>query len=339
MGSPLGPLLADVLMNYIIDKAMEITPSSHHPSFFCRYVDDCFATFSNESSIDVFLKNLNSIHNQIKFTKEMESNNSLAFLDVLIQKTENGITTSTYTKPTRGNLLTKFSSFSPLRYKRNLIYNLLHRSYAICNSYLQIDTEFRSIKNRLIENEFPLAFVDKCIRQFLNKRYSSPLQAPSYEIKPLTYFLFKLPYLGCISHRIEKELQQFFKKNLPKNKLRFIHSTKKLKQQFLVKDRQCHLMQNNVVYQLKCSCGSFYIGQTRRNLTKRLEEHQTSQNSEVCNHLQAHPTHTVDFHNPQILGHAHDKHILLILESLFIQQLKPDLNVDSSSFPLRLFNA
>ena len=34
-----------------------------------------------------------------------------------------------------------------------------------------------------------------------------------------------------------------------------------------------------------------------------------------------------------------DKHKLLILESLYIQLLKPNLNLDSSSYPLHLFNA
>ena len=47
MGSPIGPLLADVMMNYVIDKAIESTPLDHQPKFFCHYVDDCFATFTN----------------------------------------------------------------------------------------------------------------------------------------------------------------------------------------------------------------------------------------------------------------------------------------------------
>ena len=83
-------------------------------------------------------------------------------------------------------------------------------------------------------------------------------------------------------------------------------------------------------------CGSFHIGKTRRNLAKRLEEHQSSPNSEVCNHLQYNSTHKVDFHNPQILTSCLDKHKLLILESLYIQLLNPSPNFDSSSYPLRL---
>ena len=125
---------------------------------------------------------------------------------------------------------------------------------------------------------------------------------------------------------------------LPDTMLRFVHVTKNLKQQLHFKDPQPQLLRSNVVYRLNCSCGSFYIGQTRRNLVKRLDEHQTSLNSEVCNHLQSNPNHRVDFNNPQILTSSPDKSKLLILESLCIQQLKPSLNLDSKSFPLRLFN-
>ena len=336
MGSPIGPLLADVMMNYVIDKAIERTPLDHQPKFFCRYVDDCFATFTNTSSIEIFLRNLNSVHSQIQFTKEVESHNSLAFLDVLIEKTDKGIKTSTYHKPTRTGHLTKFSSFSPLRYKRNLVNSLLHRSYSICNSYSQIDTEFRFIKNTLLRNEYPSGFIDKCIRQFLNKKFAP--RTPFIQKKISKYFLFKLPYLGNISHHVEKELKEFIDQHLPDTMLRFVHVTKNLKQQLHFKDPQPQLLRSNVVYRLNCSCGSFYIGQTRRNLVKRLDEHQTSLNSEVCNHLQSNPNHRVDFNNPQILTSSPDKSKLLILESLCIQQLKPSLNLDSKSFPLRLFS-
>ena len=83
-------------MNYVIDKAIESAPLDHQPKFFCRYVDDCFATFTNTSSIDVFLRNLNGVHNQIQFTKKVQLLGSLAFIDVLIEKTDKVIQTSTY---------------------------------------------------------------------------------------------------------------------------------------------------------------------------------------------------------------------------------------------------
>ena len=305
-------------MNYVIDKAQEITPQLHRPSFFCRYVSDCFATFTEPTSINIFFKNLNGLHKQIQFTKEIESNNSLALLDAFIEKSDSGMNTSTYHKLTHTGLLLKYPSFSPIRYKRNLINNLLQRSFTICNSCLKINFEFQSIKTILMRNKYPSSFIDRCMRQFLNKKFS---QHPKTQTQTCNHFTFRLPYLGNISHNIGKKLQQFINKHLPDSKLRFIHTTSKLKHYFHTKDPQSHLKKSNVVNRLNCSCGSFYISQTRRSLIKRLQEHQTSDTSEVCNHIQSHTHHKVDFNNPQILTHCPGKYRLLILESLFIQQI------------------
>jgi len=56
-------------------------------------------------------------------------------------------------------------------------------------------------------------------------------------------------------------------------------------------------------------------------------------------HLQSNPNYKADFNNSQILNSSPDKFKLLILESFYIQQLKPDLNLDSASYPLSIFNA
>ena len=97
-------------------------------------------------------------------------------------------------------------------------------------------------------------------------------------------------------------------------------------------------MKSGIVYKLTCSYGSTYIGQTRRNLLSRIKEHATSEKSEICKHLLRNPTHRVDFNTPKILGSKNDTARLLILESLFIQEQTPDLNNDSQSSPLMIFN-
>jgi len=76
----------------------------------------------------------------------------------------------------------------------------------------------------------------------------------------------------------------------------------KLKKYFTYKDKQNHLRRSSVVYKLTCTCGSNYIGQTRRNLITRINEHQFDQRSEVCKHLLANPTHRFNFKQPEILG-------------------------------------
>ena len=101
----------------------------HQPKFICRYVDNCFATFADTFCIDVFLCNINSVHNYIQFTKEVamnvflcninsvhnyiqftkevEMNDSLAFLYIFSEKSDNGLKTSSYRNPITTGHFTK----------------------------------------------------------------------------------------------------------------------------------------------------------------------------------------------------------------------------------------
>ena len=104
MGPPIAPLMADVCMNYVIDQALAVPPAECRPDLFCHYVDDLLLLFPNQDSLNRFFTNINSIHRNIVFTKELETNNCLHFLDVLIEKTSTGFINSTYRKPTHTGL-------------------------------------------------------------------------------------------------------------------------------------------------------------------------------------------------------------------------------------------
>ena len=116
-------------------------------------------------------------------------------------------------------------------------------------------------------------------------------------------------------------------------------SNKKIGKNFRCKDKQPLLMKSGIVYKLTCSCGSTYIGQTRRNLLSKIEEHATSEKSEVCKHLLQNPTHCVEFNTSMILGSENDTARLLILWSHCLSKEQTlDLNNDSQSCPLMIFN-
>ena len=103
------------------------------PSFYRRYVDDSFAVFENKEDSFSFLEYLNTKHQNITFTKELNVDGKLPFLDVLVEN-KNTFTTSVYHKPTFTGLLTNFRSFIPLGYKIRLIKTLLDRIYKINNT-------------------------------------------------------------------------------------------------------------------------------------------------------------------------------------------------------------
>jgi len=84
MDSPFAPLMADVFMNWLIHNVNEIGWSPH---IIFRYVDDIFCTFDSQE-MDQFVYNLNKVHSNVSFPKEVEADGQLAYLYVLLTKTE-----------------------------------------------------------------------------------------------------------------------------------------------------------------------------------------------------------------------------------------------------------
>ena len=150
--SPIPTLLADIRMNHVIAQALTKINKS---IVLWRYVNDIFVAFNDMSALDIFFNTLNSVHNDITFTKELECGDSLAFLDVLIEKTQCLIQTTTYRKPTHSGLYTHWTSFIPHHQKRNLLFGLLDRAYKIASTYNAIHSEFINIKSMLIRNGYP----------------------------------------------------------------------------------------------------------------------------------------------------------------------------------------
>ena len=71
---------------------------------------------------------------------------------------------------------------------------------------------------------------------------------------------------------------------------------------------------------------------------RKEEKNRHSKNTDVTNHLYENSDHKIDFAKPKILGTARNRTKLFILETLSIDKLKPDINVDQSLITVCLFN-
>jgi hypothetical protein len=80
MGSPLGPLFANIFLSFHEKSWLADCPSVFKPIFYRRYVDDCFLIFTLHGHVTPFLSYLNSKHPNIQFTHELERNSCLPFL-------------------------------------------------------------------------------------------------------------------------------------------------------------------------------------------------------------------------------------------------------------------
>ena len=148
-----------------------------------RYVDDTFTMFESKDTANEFLRYLNSRHESIKFTIDFEQDNEIPFLDVLIKRCPNNTcATSIYRKKTFTGLYTKWDSFTPLKYKINLIRTLTYRCYRICSSAFLLKSALDDLRKLLLQNGYPhgiiayvyhrcLCFIHCCLCKCLTELY------------------------------------------------------------------------------------------------------------------------------------------------------------------------
>ena len=97
MVSPLGPVLVNIFMTEF--ESVLVPKLNHHVKIWRRFVDDTFV-YVKRGSIEYVLSELNSFHDNIKFTYEQENNNRLPFLDVLFIRDDDKINTTVFRKDT-----------------------------------------------------------------------------------------------------------------------------------------------------------------------------------------------------------------------------------------------
>ena len=143
--------------------------------------------FGSRAQCDVFF---NYRHQNIKFTKEVENDNSLPFLDIKITRNEESlISTSVYHKPTFSGLYLQWKSFVPRHYKISLVYCLLFRAWRICSDCGLFHNEVGFIKSTLVANGYPTNFLNSCIRKFKQNRYSNEIKEVTYGPNPKDIYI------------------------------------------------------------------------------------------------------------------------------------------------------
>ncbi|XP_018398305.1 PREDICTED: uncharacterized protein LOC108776248 [Cyphomyrmex costatus] len=81
MGSPLSPIIADLVLRDIEEKALNSL--NFCCTFYFRYVDDIILA-APEDKIEVIKDTFNNIHRRLQFTVEFEQNHMISFLDLLL---------------------------------------------------------------------------------------------------------------------------------------------------------------------------------------------------------------------------------------------------------------
>ena len=169
MGSPLGPLFANIFMDHFesthIEKLKELGVID-----WMRFVDDVFSTLKDESCKDAILKYLNEQHPNIEFTTESEVKQQLPFLDTKVTRTENGYRTKIYHKATYTGVHLNWNSLTSKKYKLKNIHTFCDRIWRICQTKEDREFEFQKLRSILIKNEYPDEVVETRISKFRENR-------------------------------------------------------------------------------------------------------------------------------------------------------------------------
>ena len=123
-------------------------------------MDDTFTLFKTKNDALSFLHYLNARHNNIKFTTEFEKNDEIPFLDILLKRNlDSSFSTSVYRKKTFTGLYTKWDSFTPRKYKINLVCTLPYRCIRICSSPRLLQLALDDLKRILSLKGYPMGTV------------------------------------------------------------------------------------------------------------------------------------------------------------------------------------
>ena len=345
MGSPLGPILADLFMSNLEQKLNRF--SVNKPLIWIRYVDDIFCIFKKQQNIEDFLKRINKWHPNIKFTSEDERNEKLAFLDVLINRDNlnNKYNTTIYRKPTNTSLYLLYESNQCREYKLSLIRTLVIRILLICSTNELKNDELKLMRNTLLSNGYPQHLINRGIREaevISKKIISQQQQTQKLQQKKKVYFL--LSYYGQESTILAHRIKQICKKLLPLIQVNVcFRKTFTIKSVFLPLQKGCDesKKKKKLVYKIPClNCDKCYIGETNREKETRMKEHKAdirkhTESSNVAKHANE-EKHSFNFTQSETIALETNWRRRIIKESLFTYQMK-EKSLNDVKFKLNIF--
>ena len=209
---------------------------------------------------------LNSLHPSLRFTYEKESNHSLPFLDVLVERHDLEFLTSVYRKPTFTSQYLRWDSFSPQKRKINLIGTLVNRAFMIC-SKSKLDPELGKIRLILLENGYPEHAINSAFKQKLQQLNFNPV----HTVEKCPVYLH-IPWIGNVSMKFEKQITSAVKHCFFSVEPRAIFNTRQLLPA-IKKDVLPSHHHSNVIYQFVCYCNSRYVGRTCQRLEEQIKQH------------------------------------------------------------------
>jgi len=334
MGSPLSPIVADLVLQDLESSAIKRLPS-HLPLYY-RYVDDILLAAPIEQ-LDTILGVFNSFHERLQFTLEISTNHKINFLDVTVIIKDQRLLFDRYEKPTNTGRYINYYSQHPWPQKLSIMYGLIDRTILLSHPQFH-EKNLKIIINTFLNNCFPLPIIfstiNKRIKTLMNKmaresNIEEGLKEKQSNKDKMSFFT--IPYVKSISERFLPIIKKFgfnASYSISNTLHRFIKKGK---------DRIDLTSQMECVYKINCSnCENSYVGQTKRQLGTRLKEHKSdikkkSGNLSVVSKHILENNHEMDWSEVAILDKEPSYAKRIISEMIYIKRQHRGINKQSDT--------
>ena len=248
MGNPVVPVVANICMEKVEERAIETTYSCT-PKIWKRFVDDSFSIIK-KNAVETFHNTLNSLDPTIQFTLEHEHNGKLAFPDTVITRENGKLNIDVYRKPTHTDRYLDYNSHDQHKHKVSTAGTLIHRVLTLPKTEERRDNKLEYVKNALRTNNYPLRTINNIITQSKSTYSPDPLPGelvgmffkmvePTIQQNYIT-----LSYIKGITKQLTRTLRQHVITSKP---------LKVLQQHFpSSKHRVEPCQQTNVIYKIPC---------------------------------------------------------------------------------------
>jgi len=293
-----------------------------------------FFYFISET-LRTFLRHLNEYHPDIRFTNEIEENQSISFLDLRIHRNEGKIEYDIFRKPTTTKRVITNNSLHAPQHKMSVFHSLIHRLYTVPLNQERFQSEKEYILSVADMNGYKRQHIEHLMnrKQWKLKKQSCTTFAEQNQQK--TNGILALTFHPIYNNNIRKVLMDNNIKvvNKPNTRLgEFLGSTKD----------KINDLEKSGIYKVTCNdCDKFYIGQTIFSCMKRYKQHASKfkhkhyDQSAVALHMYENG-HNIDDNNVHLVQHVSNRRLLDITETIHIHTADEELLMNREPGPLHL---
>ena len=193
---------------------------------------------------------------------QLSLNKTMKFHSLIMKRNrDNSFLTSIYRKKTFTGLYTKRDSFTPRKYKINLVRILAYRCIRICSSPRLLQFTLDDLKRIVSLNGYPMETVKYHMNDVIEKNKPKDL-VQTVRKKEV---LIVLPFLGHHSKHLTKQLRSCINKCYDIFNLKIVlQNTRRIKSFFPYKDKLASSLRSKVVYRANCwDCNDFSVYRKR----------------------------------------------------------------------------